>query len=72
MGPSFAAPSCAKAADANRQNAPLNESVTIRGNLDGQSFERVVNVSNVADGAGYLPRTWAKLEIDRLLAEDAL
>ena len=24
-----------------------------------------------ANGAAYLPRTWAKLEIDRLLAEDA-
>ena len=28
-------------------------------------------MQDVAPSAGYLPRTWAKLEIDRLLAEDA-
>src|SRR5262249_60066062 len=30
-----------------------------------------VRVGDVADGAGYLPRTWAKLEIERLMARDA-
>ena len=30
-----------------------------------------LSVRDVAGGAGYLPRTWAKLQIDRLLAEDA-
>jgi tetratricopeptide (TPR) repeat protein len=49
----------------------LPERVTITGTLDGQRFERTIPVRDVAGGADYLPRTWAKLEIDRLLAEDA-
>jgi hypothetical protein len=52
--------------------APLPDSVTVRGTLSGQPFERVLPVKDVAERADYLPRTWAKLEIDRLLAEDAL
>ncbi len=47
------------------------ESITLRGTLDGAPFERQIPVRDVAPNAGYLPRTWAKLEIDRLLAEDA-
>jgi tetratricopeptide (TPR) repeat protein len=46
--------------------------VTVRGTLEGQAFERVLPVKDVAERAAYLPRTWAKLEIDRLLAENAL
>ena len=49
----------------------LPESVTITGLLDGQPFQKVIPVKNVAEHADYLPRTWAKLEIDRLLADDA-
>jgi tetratricopeptide (TPR) repeat protein len=49
----------------------LPESVTVRGLLDDQPFERVLAVKDVAAKADYLPRTWAKLEIERLLAEDA-
>src|SRR5262245_28221868 len=45
--------------------------VTITGTLDGQAVRKVIPVSDVANEAGYLPRTWAKLEIDRLLAEDS-
>ncbi|HEX5269451.1 MAG TPA: VIT and VWA domain-containing protein, partial [Gemmataceae bacterium] len=45
--------------------------VKVTGSLDGAPFERVLPVRDVAGGAGYLPRTWAKLEIDRLLGEDA-
>lgn len=52
-------------------NHVVPTAVTIRGTLDGQPFERVLPVENVAPNAGYLPRTWAKLEIDRLLAEDS-
>ncbi len=37
----------------------------------GQTFQREFVVMNVLSGAGYLPRTWAKLQIDRLLAESA-
>ncbi len=47
------------------------DAVTISGSLDGVKFERTVRVENVAAQAAYIPRTWAKLEIDRLLAEDA-
>lgn len=58
------------AAVANVTHAMPRE-VTIRGTLDGQAVQKVVPVSDVAAGAGYLPRTWAKLEIDRLLAENS-
>jgi ferric-dicitrate binding protein FerR (iron transport regulator)/tetratricopeptide (TPR) repeat protein len=47
------------------------QAVVVRGTLDGQAFEKKLVVSNVAPGAGYLPRTWAKLEIDRMLAADS-
>jgi ferric-dicitrate binding protein FerR (iron transport regulator)/tetratricopeptide (TPR) repeat protein len=50
---------------------PLPESLTVSGTLDGKPYHQVVPVRDVADHADYLPRTWAKLEIDRLLAEDA-
>jgi ferric-dicitrate binding protein FerR (iron transport regulator)/tetratricopeptide (TPR) repeat protein len=46
-------------------------SVKVAGSLDGAPFERVLTVRDVTGGAGYIPRTWAKLEIDRLLAEDS-
>src|SRR5262249_55007090 len=52
-------------------NDPLPESVTISGTLEGKPFRQVAKVKDVAGGADYLPRTWAKLEIDRLLAENA-
>jgi hypothetical protein len=39
--------------------------------LNGVPFDRTLPVGDIAPNAGYLPRTWAKLEIDRLLAEDA-
>jgi hypothetical protein len=51
---------------------PLPKSVTITAKLNGNSFERVLPVKYGRQSAGYLPRTWAKLEIDRLLAEDAV
>jgi tetratricopeptide (TPR) repeat protein len=42
----------------------------VTGTLDGKTFSRPVPVKNVEGNAGYLPRTWAKLEIERLLAEN--
>jgi ferric-dicitrate binding protein FerR (iron transport regulator) len=48
------------------------EAVIITGTLDGRPFRRELPVRDVAAGAGYLPRTWAQLEIERLLAEDAV
>jgi ferric-dicitrate binding protein FerR (iron transport regulator)/tetratricopeptide (TPR) repeat protein len=55
--------------DADDAHRP--QSVKVAGSLDGQPFARVLPVQDVAANAGYLPRTWAKLEIERLLAEDA-
>jgi ferric-dicitrate binding protein FerR (iron transport regulator) len=51
--------------------AKLPEAVTVTGTLDGKTFSRTVPVKKVVKNAGALPRTWAKLEIDRLLAENA-
>src|SRR5262249_5803006 len=49
----------------------LPKSVTVKGKVDGKPFEQAVPLPpEVAPGADYLPRTWAKLEIERLLAED--
>ncbi len=56
--------------DGDDPRAP--QTVKVTGSLDGAPFERVIPVRDVAGGAGYIPRTWAKLEIDRLLAEDAV
>jgi tetratricopeptide (TPR) repeat protein len=50
----------------------LPKSLRIRGLADGKPVEYKVAVKDVSIRADYLPRTWAKLEIDRLLAEDAL
>jgi tetratricopeptide (TPR) repeat protein len=50
---------------------PLPAAVVVKGTLEGKSFERVLPVKFAKPQANYLPRTWAKLEIDRLLAEDA-
>jgi hypothetical protein len=53
------------------QMTTLPSMLRITGKLDGQPFDRDVPVQEIAPHADYLPRTWAKLEIDRLLAEDS-
>ncbi len=53
------------------EKAPWPESVSLTGLLDGQPWRREAPVTGVKHGAGYLPRAWARLEIDRLLADDA-
>jgi hypothetical protein len=50
----------------------LPEKVVVKGTLAGKPFVRELAVGKVREKAGYLPRAWAKLEIDRLLAEDAV
>ncbi|MFO0966598.1 MAG: hypothetical protein U0793_13575, partial [Gemmataceae bacterium] len=56
-----------------RADAKLGEklppSVLITGVLDGKPFREELKIKDAKPGADYLPRTWAKLEIDRLLAE---
>jgi ferric-dicitrate binding protein FerR (iron transport regulator)/tetratricopeptide (TPR) repeat protein len=51
--------------------ARLPKSVRITGTIDGRPYQRELSISSPHPGANYLPRTWARLEIDRLLAEDA-
>jgi tetratricopeptide (TPR) repeat protein len=48
----------------------LPEAVVVSGTLNGGAFRQELAVKDVAAKADYLPRTWAKLEIERLLAED--
>jgi ferric-dicitrate binding protein FerR (iron transport regulator) len=62
---------CALACTGTAEDA-LPESVTVSGRLDGKPYQKVLRVKDVAAKADYLPRTWAKLEIDRLQAEDAM
>jgi ferric-dicitrate binding protein FerR (iron transport regulator) len=50
---------------------PLPKAIELSGAAPGM-YTRMIPVTNVKPGADYLPRTWAKLEIDRLLAEDAV
>src|SRR5262245_60686845 len=49
----------------------LPEKVTVSGKLNGKPFIRELAVKDIVPNAGYLPRAWAKVQIDRLLAEDA-
>ncbi len=58
-------------ARAEGKDVGFPETVTVTGTLEGKPFRREVRVAGVTSGAGYLPRTWGRLEIDRLLAEDA-
>jgi len=55
-----------------RSGEPLPEMVAVRGRLNGAAFARDIPVKGAKGNVGHLPRTWAKLEIERLLAEDAL
>jgi ferric-dicitrate binding protein FerR (iron transport regulator) len=54
------------------QDRKLPKSVTVTGQLNGQPFEQVLTVPPLEPRAtvspcGHLPRTWARLEIDRLV-----
>src|SRR5262249_54285383 len=49
----------------------LPQKLSISANQDRSPRFFDVPVLNVTERANYLPRTWAKLEIDRLLVEDA-
>jgi ferric-dicitrate binding protein FerR (iron transport regulator) len=54
-----------------RVEGKLPTAVVVKGTLGGKPFERELKVEKGAGEAVYLPRTWARLEIERLLAEDA-
>ncbi|MEZ6128103.1 MAG: VIT domain-containing protein [Planctomycetaceae bacterium] len=49
----------------------LPKSVVVTGKMNGKPWKQTVRVKRVADKAEYLPRTWAKLQIDRLAANGA-
>lgn len=51
---------------------PRPKFVDVTGIVDGKPFSQRLQIQDVAEEADYLPRTWSKLEIDRLVAEDAL
>ncbi|MBI4615719.1 MAG: FecR domain-containing protein [Planctomycetes bacterium] len=53
------------------EHGVLPAEVTVAGSLGGKPWRRTFPVRDVAGGAGYLPRTWAKLEIDRLVSAGA-
>lgn len=44
--------------------------VKVMGLVDGQEFKTEIPVKTIKPGAGHLPRSWAKLEIDRMLTEN--
>src|SRR5208283_4521945 len=50
------------------EDKELPKSLRVIGSLDGEPFEQQIAVPAEAPQADYLPRTWAKLEIDRLVA----
>lgn len=47
----------------------LPERVVIEGTCDGRTWRETVRVRRPRSGADYLPRSWTRLEIDRLLAD---
>jgi ferric-dicitrate binding protein FerR (iron transport regulator) len=50
----------------------MPKSLVVRGSVAGTPYERVLAARDATPQADYLPRTWAKLEIERLLAENAV
>jgi tetratricopeptide (TPR) repeat protein len=58
-------------ARSNAPDAPLPETVVITGTLDGKEYKRELKVEKVAGGADYLPRSWGRLEVERMLVEGA-
>lgn len=54
-----------------RKKEGLPTMVKVSGTLNGKPWARQLEVINPPGGADYLPRTWAKLEIDRLMSQGA-
>ncbi|NQU24027.1 MAG: FecR domain-containing protein [Candidatus Nealsonbacteria bacterium] len=50
------------------RGAKLPKTVNVAARLSGKPQEWTIAVGDVAEKTDYLPRTWAKLEIDRLIA----
>ena len=60
---------CAVARAAEDQ--PLPATLKVAGMLDGEQYQAELPLGEVEEGAGYLPRSWARLKIDRLVADGA-
>ena len=50
-----------------KDDAAFPKSIAISGRLAGKPWEEEIAVDGVVAEAGYLPRIWSKLEIDRLV-----
>ena len=53
------------------KDAKLPTSLVVAGELNGKAWSQTIDVKDVAGKANYLPRSWARLEIDRLIADGA-
>lgn len=51
--------------------AAIPSQVTVHGTVDGRAYSREVALETIDGTADYVPRAWARLELDRLTAEDA-
>ncbi len=54
------------------EGQPQPTEIIVTATLNGQPWSQTIAVENIKDEASYLPRHWARLEIDRLLAENAV
>ena len=52
-------------------DGPLPEKLIVVGTLDGKPYRREIKIEKVKAGADYLPRTWGRLEVERLVAAGA-
>jgi ferric-dicitrate binding protein FerR (iron transport regulator)/tetratricopeptide (TPR) repeat protein len=62
---------CAIARADFAKNEMLPTTMIFKGKLAGKEVTRELKINRLSHDAGYLPRQWAKLELDRLLAADA-
>ncbi len=53
------------------KDAKLPKSLVVAGELNGKAWSQAIDVKDVTGKADYLPRSWARLEIDRLIASGA-
>lgn len=51
-----------------KADAPLPRSVRVSGLLSGHLWQQTLKVKRISQGAAYLPRSWARLQIDQLIA----
>ncbi len=49
---------------------PLPDELLVSGILNGTAWTQTLPVRQVRENAGYLPRSWARLQIDRLMADN--